>query len=68
MRAAPDVGIPSYDFDDSFPTGIIRAIPAYQVILKNRDRFYKTPFRPETFSGGIFSSTSFGKISTVHNL
>ena len=38
MEAAPDHQLPSYDFDESFPTGIIRSVPSYHVVLKNRLR------------------------------
>jgi cytochrome P450 len=38
IAAAPKYKVPSYNFDDSFPTGIIRTVPPYFVVLKNRLR------------------------------
>ena len=38
MEKAPEHQLPSYDYDESFPAGIIRSVPPYHVILKNRLR------------------------------
>jgi hypothetical protein len=40
------------------PTG---ANPTGTILSESRDRFYKTPFRPENFSD-LFSAQNFGQI------
>ena len=36
FEAVPGNQLPSYDYDASFPTGSLRTIPSYKVILKKR--------------------------------